>query len=123
PNLLPFLGLYYSHDRLALVSPWMENGHVRAFLKKERYNTDRSRLERCTNCPLSIPKLNRTVAGFPPDLPLIMSSTLEPVLHPWTIVTDMPTDSSFSPSKWEGFVSSVNTKRPDKAPVNSDTNI
>ncbi|KAJ7835152.1 hypothetical protein B0H13DRAFT_1457805, partial [Mycena leptocephala] len=34
PNLLPFLGLYYSHGRLALVSPWMENGHIRAFLKK-----------------------------------------------------------------------------------------
>ncbi|KAJ7897798.1 hypothetical protein B0H13DRAFT_1532235, partial [Mycena leptocephala] len=34
PNLLPFLGLYYSHDRLALVSPWMENGHIRASLKK-----------------------------------------------------------------------------------------
>ncbi|KAJ7740617.1 kinase-like domain-containing protein [Mycena metata] len=34
PNLLPFFGLYYFQQRLCLVSPWMENGHMRAFLKK-----------------------------------------------------------------------------------------
>ncbi|KAJ7920007.1 kinase-like domain-containing protein, partial [Mycena leptocephala] len=40
PNLLPFYGLYYFHKRLCLVSPWMENGHIRAFLKKESCDTD-----------------------------------------------------------------------------------
>ncbi|KAJ7843299.1 kinase-like domain-containing protein [Mycena leptocephala] len=40
PNLLPFFGLYYFQGRLCLVSPWMENGHIRAFLKKETYDTD-----------------------------------------------------------------------------------
>ncbi|KAJ7664148.1 kinase-like domain-containing protein [Mycena rosella] len=41
PKLLPFFGLYYLKERLCLVSPWMENGHIRAFLKKEPYDTDR----------------------------------------------------------------------------------
>ncbi|KAJ6470341.1 kinase-like protein, partial [Mycena sanguinolenta] len=41
PNLLPFFGLYYFHGRICLVSPWMENGHIRAFLKKESLDTDR----------------------------------------------------------------------------------
>ncbi|KAJ7633219.1 kinase-like domain-containing protein [Roridomyces roridus] len=41
PTLLPFYGLYKFRQRLCLVSPWMENGHVRAFLKKESYNTER----------------------------------------------------------------------------------
>ncbi|KAJ7929734.1 kinase-like domain-containing protein [Mycena leptocephala] len=45
PNLLPFYGLYYFQKRLCLVSPWMENGHIRAFLKKETY---------CTDCLLSL---------------------------------------------------------------------
>ncbi|KAJ7913692.1 kinase-like domain-containing protein [Mycena leptocephala] len=40
PNLLPFYGLYYFQQRLCLVSPWMENGHIRAWLKKETYDTD-----------------------------------------------------------------------------------
>ncbi|KAJ7483070.1 kinase-like domain-containing protein, partial [Mycena galericulata] len=40
PNLLPFFGLYYFQTRLCLVSPWMENGHIRAFLKRESYDTD-----------------------------------------------------------------------------------
>ncbi|KAJ7688621.1 kinase-like domain-containing protein [Mycena rosella] len=40
PNLLPFFGLYYYQTRLCLVSPWMENGHIRAFLKKESCDTD-----------------------------------------------------------------------------------
>ncbi|KAJ7740618.1 kinase-like domain-containing protein [Mycena metata] len=40
PNLLPFFGLYYFQQRLCLVSPWMENGHMRAFLKKRLYDTD-----------------------------------------------------------------------------------
>ncbi|KAJ6521959.1 kinase-like domain-containing protein [Mycena vulgaris] len=40
PNLLPFFGLYYFQQRLCLVSPWMENGHIRAFLKKKLYDTD-----------------------------------------------------------------------------------
>ncbi|KAJ7622888.1 kinase-like domain-containing protein [Mycena polygramma] len=41
PNLLPFFGLYYFQQRLCLVSPWMENGHIRAFLKKEKWDTKR----------------------------------------------------------------------------------
>ncbi|KAJ7651271.1 kinase-like domain-containing protein [Roridomyces roridus] len=40
PNLLPFYGLYKFRQRLCLVSPWMENGHVRAFLKKQSSNTE-----------------------------------------------------------------------------------
>ncbi|KAJ7267303.1 kinase-like domain-containing protein [Mycena rebaudengoi] len=34
PNLLPFFGLYYWHERLCLVSPWMENGNVLQFLRR-----------------------------------------------------------------------------------------
>ncbi|KAJ7142965.1 kinase-like domain-containing protein, partial [Mycena epipterygia] len=41
PNLLPFFGLYYLDNRLCLVSPWMENGDVREFLKNAPPNTDR----------------------------------------------------------------------------------
>ncbi|KAF8150324.1 kinase-like domain-containing protein [Mycena galopus ATCC 62051] len=42
PNLLPFFGLYY-HDldnRLCLVSLWMENGNVVAFLRKHPLDVD-----------------------------------------------------------------------------------
>jgi serine/threonine protein kinase len=41
PNLLPFFGLYYFQERLCLVSPWMENGHIRAFLKKNTCDNER----------------------------------------------------------------------------------
>ncbi|KAJ6464621.1 kinase-like domain-containing protein [Mycena vitilis] len=40
PNLLPFFGLYYFQNRLSLVSPWMEDGDIWAFLKKEKCDTD-----------------------------------------------------------------------------------
>ncbi|KAJ7678568.1 kinase-like domain-containing protein [Mycena olivaceomarginata] len=40
PNLLPFYGLYYVEKRLCLVSPWMDNGHIRAFIKKESCDMD-----------------------------------------------------------------------------------
>ncbi|KAJ7039445.1 kinase-like domain-containing protein [Mycena alexandri] len=40
PNLLPFFGLYYFQQRLCLVSPWMENGHLRVFLEGKWYDTD-----------------------------------------------------------------------------------
>ncbi|KAJ7169048.1 kinase-like domain-containing protein [Mycena crocata] len=40
PNLLPFFGLYYVEKRLCLVSPWMENGDIVAFLKREACGTD-----------------------------------------------------------------------------------
>ncbi|KAJ7812488.1 hypothetical protein B0H14DRAFT_3752443 [Mycena olivaceomarginata] len=40
PNLLPFIGLYYFQQRLCLVSPWMENGHIRGFLKQRTYDVD-----------------------------------------------------------------------------------
>ncbi|KAJ7661734.1 kinase-like domain-containing protein, partial [Mycena olivaceomarginata] len=45
PNLLPFYGLYYYKERLCLISPWMENGHIRLFLKKKSY---------CSDCLLSL---------------------------------------------------------------------
>jgi serine/threonine protein kinase len=41
PNLLPFFGLYYLENRLCLVSPWMSNGHIIAFLKNAPPDTDR----------------------------------------------------------------------------------
>ncbi|KAJ7651265.1 kinase-like domain-containing protein [Roridomyces roridus] len=40
PNVLPFYGLYTFLGRLCLVSPWMENGHIRGYLKRETYDTD-----------------------------------------------------------------------------------
>jgi hypothetical protein len=30
--VLPFFGVYYFDDRLCLVSPWMEDGHIMKFL-------------------------------------------------------------------------------------------
>ncbi|KAJ7730312.1 kinase-like domain-containing protein, partial [Mycena metata] len=39
PNLLPFVGLYYFQKRMCLVSPWMDNGHIVTFLKKELRDT------------------------------------------------------------------------------------
>ncbi|KAK7001942.1 kinase domain-containing protein [Favolaschia claudopus] len=33
PNVLPFFGLYYIENRLCLISPWMENGHIMEFLR------------------------------------------------------------------------------------------
>ncbi|KAJ6507785.1 kinase-like domain-containing protein [Mycena vitilis] len=41
PNLLPFFGLCYFQQRLCLVSPWMNNGHIRAFLKTEKCGPSR----------------------------------------------------------------------------------
>ncbi|KAJ7651237.1 hypothetical protein FB45DRAFT_780589 [Roridomyces roridus] len=41
PNLLPFYGLYKFRQRLCLVSPWMENGHIQGFLKNQSCDTDR----------------------------------------------------------------------------------
>ncbi|KAJ7646736.1 kinase-like domain-containing protein, partial [Roridomyces roridus] len=41
PNLLPFYGLYKLRQRICLVSPWMENGHIHGFLKKHPCNRDR----------------------------------------------------------------------------------
>ncbi|KAJ7829586.1 kinase-like domain-containing protein, partial [Mycena olivaceomarginata] len=38
PNLLPFFGLYYVDNRLSLVSPWMENGHLLEFLRQASTN-------------------------------------------------------------------------------------
>ncbi|KAJ6598287.1 kinase-like domain-containing protein [Mycena vulgaris] len=35
PNLLPFFGLYYLENRLCLVAPWMENGNILEYLRKE----------------------------------------------------------------------------------------
>ncbi|KAJ7875033.1 kinase-like domain-containing protein, partial [Mycena leptocephala] len=36
PNLLPFFGLYHLQNRLCLVSPWMENGNLQAFLAQSK---------------------------------------------------------------------------------------
>ncbi|KAJ7108587.1 kinase-like domain-containing protein, partial [Mycena epipterygia] len=41
PNLLPFYGLYYVENRLCLVSPWMENGHILKFLRNAPADTNR----------------------------------------------------------------------------------
>ncbi|KAJ7019357.1 kinase-like domain-containing protein [Mycena alexandri] len=41
PNLLPFFGLYYMDARLCLVSPWLENGNIMEFLRKNPQHTDR----------------------------------------------------------------------------------
>ncbi|KAJ7697963.1 kinase-like domain-containing protein [Mycena olivaceomarginata] len=41
-NLLPFFGLYYMEGRLCLISPWMENGNIMEFLRKNpTSDTDR----------------------------------------------------------------------------------
>ncbi|KAJ7651241.1 kinase-like domain-containing protein [Roridomyces roridus] len=40
PNILPFYGLYTYNQKLCLVSPWMDNGHVRDFLKNSGWNID-----------------------------------------------------------------------------------
>jgi hypothetical protein len=39
--LLPFFGLYYMDARLCLVSPWLENGNIMEFLRKNPQHTDR----------------------------------------------------------------------------------
>ncbi|KAJ7063859.1 kinase-like domain-containing protein [Mycena amicta] len=36
PNVLPFFGIYYLEKRLCLVSPWMENGNIAAYLEKSQ---------------------------------------------------------------------------------------
>ncbi|KAJ7489266.1 kinase-like domain-containing protein [Mycena latifolia] len=41
PNLLPFSGLYYLENRLCLVSPWMENGNILDFFRKDPHGVDR----------------------------------------------------------------------------------
>ncbi|KAJ7489303.1 kinase-like domain-containing protein [Mycena latifolia] len=41
PNLLPFFGLYYLENRLCLVSPWMENGNILDFFRKNTHGIDR----------------------------------------------------------------------------------
>ncbi|KAJ7083012.1 kinase-like domain-containing protein [Mycena epipterygia] len=41
PNLLPFYGLYYVENRVGLVSPWMENGHILKFLRNAPADTNR----------------------------------------------------------------------------------
>ncbi|KAJ7883532.1 kinase-like domain-containing protein [Mycena olivaceomarginata] len=32
PNVLPFFGIYYLEQRLCLIAPWMDNGHIMKFL-------------------------------------------------------------------------------------------
>ncbi|KAJ7677218.1 kinase-like domain-containing protein, partial [Mycena rosella] len=40
PNILPFFGLYYLDNRLCLVSPWMENGNIFEYLRRDLPGTD-----------------------------------------------------------------------------------
>lgn len=38
PNLLPFYGIYHlddEHGRICLVSPWMDNGDINAYLTEK----------------------------------------------------------------------------------------
>ncbi|KAJ7651249.1 kinase-like domain-containing protein, partial [Roridomyces roridus] len=44
PNVLPFYGLFKDNSRLCLVSPWMENGHIRNFLRTQPAACDIDRL-------------------------------------------------------------------------------
>ncbi|KAJ7797928.1 kinase-like domain-containing protein [Mycena olivaceomarginata] len=39
PNVLPFFGVYYFDNRLCLVSPWMEDGHIMKFLAVKKPTT------------------------------------------------------------------------------------
>ncbi|KAF8201248.1 kinase-like domain-containing protein, partial [Mycena galopus ATCC 62051] len=42
PNVLPFFGVYYLDNRLCLVSPWMEEGHIVKFIaNKKPTNSER----------------------------------------------------------------------------------
>ncbi|KAJ6585269.1 kinase-like domain-containing protein [Mycena capillaripes] len=41
PNLLPFLGLYMLDSRLCLISPWMDNGDLKEFLRNSATDIDR----------------------------------------------------------------------------------
>ncbi|KAJ6542910.1 kinase-like domain-containing protein [Mycena capillaripes] len=41
PNVLPFFGIYYLENRLCLVSPWMDRGHIVGFLKNPPWEVDR----------------------------------------------------------------------------------
>ncbi|KAJ6516320.1 kinase-like domain-containing protein, partial [Mycena sanguinolenta] len=41
PNLLPFFGMYMLDDRLSLISPWMDNGDLKDFLKNAPPDIDR----------------------------------------------------------------------------------
>ncbi|KAF7354936.1 Protein kinase domain-containing protein [Mycena sanguinolenta] len=40
PNLLPFFGLYMLDNRLCLISPWMDNGDLKDFLKNAPADID-----------------------------------------------------------------------------------
>ncbi|KAJ7207561.1 kinase-like domain-containing protein, partial [Mycena pura] len=40
PNVLPFFGLYYLENRLCLISPWMDTGHIVGFLKNPLWEVD-----------------------------------------------------------------------------------
>ncbi|CAE6510201.1 unnamed protein product [Rhizoctonia solani] len=46
PNILPLLGLAVFHGRLSMVSPWMPNGNLAAYLRR-RENSNVDRIEFC----------------------------------------------------------------------------
>ncbi|KAJ6516350.1 kinase-like domain-containing protein, partial [Mycena sanguinolenta] len=41
PNLLPFFGMYVLEHRLCLISPWMDNGNLKEFLKNDPSGVNR----------------------------------------------------------------------------------
>jgi serine/threonine protein kinase len=47
PNLLPFFGVYFlqnDRSRLCLVSPWLENGNISVYLKRNPVGSNTNRL-------------------------------------------------------------------------------
>jgi len=37
PNILPLIGVTVSNQRFAMVSAWMENGNINAFVEKDQH--------------------------------------------------------------------------------------
>ncbi|KAJ7768193.1 kinase-like domain-containing protein, partial [Mycena metata] len=55
PNVVPFLGVCYIHNRLNLISPWIENGNFREFLNK---NPDTNRFSLILDVALGLQYLH-----------------------------------------------------------------
>ncbi|KAJ6466793.1 kinase-like domain-containing protein [Mycena sanguinolenta] len=58
PCVLPFFGLYYADDRLCLISPWMENGHIMEFIRN-RKPADTKRLSLILDVALGLEYLHK----------------------------------------------------------------
>ncbi|KAJ7728912.1 hypothetical protein B0H16DRAFT_233408 [Mycena metata] len=59
PNVLPFFGMYHTENRLCLVSPWMSNGHVMAFLRNAPPNSNTERISLILDVALGLEYLHR----------------------------------------------------------------